>query len=88
MTSLTDEGRYILDSGVYAKLTESPDAEMLVWRHLHQRIIAGCAKLWQCVRDVLCNDSPEGYFPEHDGDVDIDTKDVLSYAWRALKESR
>ena len=73
---------------MYAKLSESPESKILVWRQLHQRIIIACTRLWRCVHDVLCNDSLEGYLPEHDEDTDVDTKDVLSFAWRALKESR
>ncbi|KAG8624474.1 hypothetical protein KVT40_007541 [Elsinoe batatas] len=44
---------------------------------------------WQSVYPVLCNDAPEGYLPAEieDGDLDVDTKDVLSFAWRALKEA-
>lgn len=35
-------------------------------------------------------DSPEGYVPEEgeSSDLDIGTKDTLSFCWRALKESR
>jgi len=41
------------------------------------------------VKDVLCNDSPEGHLPEDLEDVNsIDTKDVLSYSFRAIHESR
>lgn len=44
---------------------------------------------WDCVRSLLCNDAPEGFLPEDiEEDVNIDTQDLLSYAWRALKESR
>lgn len=44
---------------------------------------------WGCVRGLLCNDAPEGFLPEDmEETVDITTKDFLSYAWRALKESR
>lgn len=41
------------------------------------------------MKDVLCNDSPEGHLPEDLEDVNsIDTKDVLSYSFRAIHESR
>jgi hypothetical protein len=40
------------------------------------------------VKDVLCNDAPEGYIPDEVNDeVNITTKDILSYSWRALKEA-
>lgn len=45
--------------------------------------------VWHCVRGILCNDAPEGHIPDElDEDVELDTKDVLSYSWRALKEAR
>ncbi|KAI9782363.1 MAG: hypothetical protein M1839_005236 [Geoglossum umbratile] len=58
------------------------------WRPIHQRIIKLCQSVWECVKSPLCNDSPEGHIPEdfNDGE-DLGTKDILSYSWRALKES-
>ncbi|KAB8648459.1 hypothetical protein FH972_026117 [Carpinus fangiana] len=44
--------------------------------------------VWYCVRDTLCNDAPEGFLPdEAEEEVSMRTKDLLSYCWRALKES-
>jgi hypothetical protein len=41
------------------------------------------------VEEILCNDSPEGHLPQDFDDVHvIDTKDVLSYSFRAIHESR
>jgi hypothetical protein len=38
---------------------------------------------------VLCNDSPEGHLPQDLDEIDVvDTKDVLSYSFRAVHESR
>lgn len=39
---------------------------------------------------ILCHDSVEDYEMEENVDkaVDLGIKDVLSFAWRALKESR
>jgi hypothetical protein len=38
---------------------------------------------------VLCNDSPEGHMPQSVDEIDtVDTKDVLSYSFRAIHESR
>ena len=41
------------------------------------------------MHDVLCNDSPEGRFGDEvcEND-DAGAKDLLSFSWRALKESR
>ncbi|KAH7348481.1 HEAT repeat protein-like protein [Rhexocercosporidium sp. MPI-PUGE-AT-0058] len=55
---------------------------------LQQRMSACCFRIWNAVKDILCNDSPEGYFPEELDEVDeVDTKDVLSYSFRAIHES-
>jgi hypothetical protein len=56
---------------------------------LQIRIVASCSRIWKAVRDVLCNDSPEGHLPQDlDEASDIDTKDILSYSFRAIHESR
>lgn len=61
----------------------------ITWDNLQWRILSACARIWETVKDVLCNDSPEGYLPQELDDVDdIDTKDVLSYSFRATHESR
>ncbi|EDN98844.1 hypothetical protein SS1G_13703 [Sclerotinia sclerotiorum 1980 UF-70] len=58
------------------------------WEVLQSRIIAGCSSIWDAVKDILCNDSPEGHIPEDVDDIEsIDTKDVLSYSFRAIHES-
>ncbi|KAI9702424.1 MAG: hypothetical protein M1836_000903 [Candelina mexicana] len=59
-----------------------------LWRSLHQRIIRCCETLWERVRYVLCNDSPEGFLLEDaESEMSVGTKDILSWAWRALKEA-
>jgi len=41
------------------------------------------------VKSILCNDAPEGLSSDDaDDEAELTTKDVLSYSWRALKESR
>ncbi|ESZ93537.1 hypothetical protein SBOR_6079 [Sclerotinia borealis F-4128] len=58
------------------------------WEDLQSRIIASCSSIWDSVKDILCNDSPEGHIPEDVDEVEsIDTKDVLSYSFRAIHES-
>jgi Putative death-receptor fusion protein (DUF2428) len=48
-----------------------------------------CSRIWNQVKDVLCNDSPEGHLPHGLDDIDsVDTKDILSYSFRAIDESR
>lgn len=53
-----------------------------------ERIEICLRRLWETVRPVLCNDAPEGYELEDAGELSgSSSKDVLSYCWRALKES-
>lgn len=58
------------------------------WRLIHQRIISISDKIWEEVKPVLCVDSPEGHTDEPVEDLDVGPKDILSYSWRALRESR
>ena len=59
------------------------------WEDLQYRIIASCSNIWEAVKDILCSNSPEGHIPEDVDDIEsIDTKDVLSYSFRAIHESR
>jgi hypothetical protein len=37
----------------------------------------------------LCADAPEGHVPEEmEEETSVDTKEILSYSWRGLKEAR
>ncbi|KAI5928616.1 putative death-receptor fusion protein-domain-containing protein [Camillea tinctor] len=52
------------------------------------RAISCCQRVWDLVKHVLCDDSPEGHLPEEMEEVDgLDTKDLLSYSFRAIHES-
>lgn len=56
---------------------------------LQQQAADQCCRIWLAVKDILCNDSPEGHLPlDLDETESIDTKDVLSYSFRAIHESR
>ncbi|KAJ9639502.1 hypothetical protein H2199_006537 [Coniosporium tulheliwenetii] len=81
--------KYILDRPDFYPSIESSSAKASTdWHELHQRLFRCLHDIWASVRDVLCNDAPEGYVPEDvQEDVETTTKDVLSYAWRALKEA-
>ena len=62
--------------------------ELQQWKELHGRISTAIEKLWSCIRDVLCADAPEGHVPEElEEDQSLDTKEILSYSWRGLKEA-
>ncbi|CAL3968679.1 unnamed protein product [Diplocarpon coronariae] len=57
--------------------------------NLQRRMVDCCWKIWGAVKGILCNDSPEGYLPQDLDEVnDLDTKDILSYSFRAVHESR
>ena len=59
------------------------------WRNLQVEISSQCSRIWDQVKDVLCSNSPEGHLPHGLGEIDtVDTKDVLSYSFRAIHESR
>ncbi len=59
------------------------------WDSLQLRIVHSCTRVWEVVRDILCDDSPEGHLPDDLDNVEaIDTKEVLSYSFRAVHESR
>lgn len=52
-------------------------------------IVGCCRRIWNVVRDVLCDDSPEGHLPEELDEMEgLDTKNLLSYSFRAIDESR
>ncbi|KAH8653169.1 putative death-receptor fusion protein-domain-containing protein [Tricladium varicosporioides] len=71
------------------RIQESLDVEY--WKqlsYLQDRIVIAGSRIWNAVRDILCNDSPEGHLPEDIEDIDnLDTKDILSYSFRAIHES-
>lgn len=58
------------------------------WESLTLRVMYSCSRIWELVKSVLCDDSPEGHLPEELEELDFGTKDVLSYSFRAVHESR
>lgn len=55
----------------------------------HGRLMPAISSTWTMVRHILCNDAPEGYTPgeDEDAEMDLDTKSLLSFCWRAIKET-
>ncbi|PPJ54294.1 hypothetical protein CBER1_06556 [Cercospora berteroae] len=51
------------------------------------KIFCHLQHIWELVKPILCDDAPEGYLPEELENTSNDTKETLSYCWRALKES-
>ncbi|KAK0722821.1 putative death-receptor fusion protein-domain-containing protein [Lasiosphaeria miniovina] len=72
---------------VLARTTYSDD-HLKVVHQLHRRIVDCSKRIWLAVKHVLCDDSPEGHLPEELEDIEgLDTKDLLSYSFRAVHES-
>lgn len=81
--------RYVIERpDTIHQFSHASMATIREWKALHQRIYATFTSVWTSVRPVLCDDAPEGFVLD-DSDLisDVTTKDVLSYCWRALKES-
>ncbi|KAJ5669950.1 Armadillo-like helical [Penicillium maclennaniae] len=78
--------RYIVLMPKFYSLLSS-DSDLIAWKSVHDRIVTICDKVWQEVKPVLCIDSPEGHTDEPTEDLSVGPKDILSYSWRALRES-
>lgn len=59
------------------------------WKEVHERIFKSCEEIWRLTKAPLCFDSPEGHVPTDfdEEDEDLGTQTVMSYSWRAIKES-
>ncbi|KAF8531293.1 putative death-receptor fusion protein-domain-containing protein [Trichophaea hybrida] len=66
----------------------SSEEEALAWE-VHERIFKSCEEIWRLTKAPLCFDSPEGHVPVNfdEEDEDMTTQTVMSYSWRAVKES-
>ncbi|KAF1812658.1 hypothetical protein P152DRAFT_482135 [Eremomyces bilateralis CBS 781.70] len=56
------------------------------WHSRTLGIVDALERICSSVSDVVCNDAPEGHLPDS-VEESLDTKDVLSFSWRAIKES-
>ncbi|KAL5335459.1 putative death-receptor fusion protein-domain-containing protein [Aspergillus crustosus] len=77
--------RYIVSSPNFYSLVRVNSSEK--WRSIHTRISLLCDNIWEEVKPHLCIDSPEGHAAEPIEDLKVGPKDILSYSWRALRES-
>ncbi|RDW90267.1 THADA/TRM732 family protein [Aspergillus mulundensis] len=80
--------RYIISSADFHTLVSSEGSYSPEnWRSIHTRISSICNRIWEEVKPQLCIDSPEGHAAEPIEDLKVGPKDILSYSWRALRES-
>ncbi|KAK7711354.1 hypothetical protein SLS64_005377 [Diaporthe eres] len=64
---------------------QSHEAQLQRLAASQARIVDLCVRIWNTVSYVLCDDSPEG--KELESNEGLDTKDLLSYSFRAIHES-
>ena len=75
----------VLTSLRYVVLQQSAEETL---SPLFPRLAACLRSVWDIVSPILCDDAPEGYAGDEEDELsDSSSKDVLSYCWRALKES-
>ncbi|KNG45382.1 heat repeat-containing protein [Stemphylium lycopersici] len=81
--------RYVVDQpDFYALVSGVPPEAFAQWKRLHGDVVESIESLWNCVYHVLCADAPEGHVPdEMEDEGSLDTKEILSYSWRGLKEA-
>ncbi|RHZ58954.1 THADA/TRM732 family protein [Aspergillus thermomutatus] len=80
--------RYIVSTSNFHQLiSDQVAATDDYWRLVHTRIVSICDRIWEEVKPVLCIDSPEGHSDEPIEEFNVGPKDILSYSWRALRES-
>lgn len=88
--SEADHLRYIVDQDeFYSELDKLDAGSFNELKTIHNQLLDDCITTWIIVEDILSADAPEGHVPEDiDEEVSLDTKEILSYSWRGLKEAR
>jgi hypothetical protein len=82
--------RFIIDhEQFYSSISQAAVTKLSQWKEAHDEILNCVEDFWACIQHILCADAPEGLVPDDiDEDVSLDTKEILSYSWRGLKEAR
>ncbi|KAJ4334469.1 hypothetical protein N0V95_009156 [Ascochyta clinopodiicola] len=80
---------YIVDQdGFYPSISKESNDARHTWVQSHGDIITSFESLWAIIFNVLCADAPEGNVPDEvEESASLDTREVLSYSWRGLKEA-
>ncbi|KAH0369828.1 hypothetical protein KCU65_g2939, partial [Aureobasidium melanogenum] len=79
--------RYIIDKPGFYQMMSSDPVVLAHLQKLYFRLYDILQAVWIFVHDTLCKDTTEAIAAEELEEEEIGTKDVLSYSWRALKES-
>lgn len=83
--------QYIFESTDYSSVTTEA-ATSQAWKELHSRVLLLSHRTWDVVRQVLCDDSPEGSLPsgipllQSTSLRGSETQEILSFCWRALRQ--
>lgn len=81
--------RYIVSMPHFYALVQDKDTKSHEnWKAIHVRVVGVCDRIWEEVKPILCIDSPEGHTDEPIEELGVGPKDILSYSWRGLRESR
>ena len=81
--------RYIVDHDeFYNDLAKLDSAKFEEFKKIHNQLLEDFHTTWNIVRNILSADAPEGHVPEDmEEEISLDTKEILSYSWRGLKEA-
>lgn len=87
--------RFIIESIDFKQFIIN-DQEVERWKRHVKRLVDSIFEIWNVVKSILCHDSPEGNLPEEfesnfqpdlEAQYGAATQVILSYSWRAVKES-
>lgn len=81
--------RYVLE-GPFTGSLPSGAFTGAAWSKSVSTLLRLPSEIWESLGPVLCIDAPEGHVPDDmdDQDDQVDTKTIMSFAWRAVKEAR
>jgi hypothetical protein len=101
MVSLVQSGKYFVSNPTKKKkvlkqlcracITSGPSTEgdsAAEWRPVCKSLLNSCGTIWDIVSPILCDSAPEGFtFDDEEDGNSPDTQSIMSYSWRAIKES-
>lgn len=87
--------RFIIENIKFSNFIQT-DKDVTRWKSYIKRLTDSIFEIWNIVEAILCHDSPEGNLPEElesnfqpnlEKKYGPATQVILSYSWRAIKES-